>query len=150
MKPYTRADRIGVKIQMAITELLSKKMQDPRVEMATISEVRLSADLRIADVFVTVFGDKRKISQTMAGFKKSKGFIKKSIAAKLGLKYMPDLRFVHDTSFDKAAQMDALIQSAITEDSESHRDDASEGEGEDPWGRKDSEEFGDLPESEDS
>jgi ribosome-binding factor A len=114
MKPYTRADRISGKIQYAITELLSKKMQDPRIEMATISGVKVASDLRVAYVYITVFGDKKRISDVMKGFKNSKGFIKKSIAPKLGLKYMPDLRFVHDDSFDKAAKMDALIKSAST------------------------------------
>lgn len=114
MKPYTRAERISGKIQYAITELLSKKMQDPRVEMATVSSVKLTPDLRVADVYIAVFGDKKRIKEALDGFKKSKGFIKKSIAPKLGLKYMPDLRFVHDDSFDKAAKMDALIKSATT------------------------------------
>ncbi len=112
MKPYSRADRISGKIQHAISELLSKKMQDPRIEMATISGIKMTPDLRIAYVYVTVFGDKAKIAGVLEGFKKSKGFIKKRIAPKLGLKYMPDLKFVHDDSFDKAAKMDALIKSA--------------------------------------
>jgi len=114
MKPYTRADRISGKIQYAITELLNKKMQDPRIEMATVSGVKLTPDLRVAHVYITVFGDKKRILDVMNGFKSSKGFIKKSIAPKLGLKYMPDLKFVHDDSFDKAARMDALIKSAST------------------------------------
>lgn len=112
MKPYARAERVSVKIQKAITELLTKKVQDPRMEMATISSVKMSTDLRVADVYITVFGDKKRIRETLEGFKKSKGFIKKRIAPKLGLKYMPDLRFVHDDTFDKAAQMDELIRSA--------------------------------------
>lgn len=114
MKPYTRGDRISGKIQFAITELLSKKMQDPRIEMATVSGVKMTPDLRVAIVYITVFGDKKRIRDAMNGFKNSKGFIKKSIAPKLGLKYMPDLRFVQDDSFDKAAKMDALIKSAST------------------------------------
>ncbi len=114
MKPYTRADRISGKIQYAITELLSKKMQDPRIEMATVSGVKMTPDLRVAIVYITVFGDKKRIKEAMNGFKNSKGFIKKSIAPKLGLKYMPDLRFMQDDSFDKAAKMDALIKSAST------------------------------------
>ncbi len=101
-----------MKIQAAITELLSKKMQDPRIEMATISGVKMSPDLRVADIYVTVFGDEKKILETLKGFKKSKGFIKKRIAPQLGLKYMPDLRFVRDDSFDKAARLDALIEAA--------------------------------------
>lgn len=112
MRPYSRGDRISMKIQAAITELLSKKMQDPRIEMATISAVKMSPDLRVADVYVTVFGDDARIRETLQGFKKSKGFIKKRIAPKLGLKYMPDLRFVRDDTFDKAARLDALIKAA--------------------------------------
>ncbi len=112
MKPYSRAERINVKIQQAITELLNKKMQDPRIEMATVSAVRLTPDLRVAMVYITVFGDKKRIREVMDGFKKSKGFIKKAIAPRLGLKYMPDLKFLHDDSFDRAARMDELIRSA--------------------------------------
>ena len=112
MRPYSRADRVSVKIQAAITELLTKKMQDPRMEMATISGVKLSPDLSVAHVYVTVFGDERRIRDALDGFKKSKGFIKKSIAPKLGLKFMPELRFVHDDSFDRAARLDALIDAA--------------------------------------
>jgi ribosome-binding factor A len=115
MRPYTRAERISVKIHQAITELLITKINDPRIEMATISEVKMTADLRLASVYVTAFGDEEKIADILAGFKKSKGFIKKHIAPQLGLKYMPDLRFFHDDSFDKAAEMDALIETAIRE-----------------------------------
>jgi ribosome-binding factor A len=112
MKPYARAERISVQIQMAITDLLNKKMQDPRLEMATISGVEVTSDLRIADVYITVFGDKKRVRDAMDGFKKSKGYIKKSIAPKLGLKFMPELRFFHDDTFDKAARLDALIDAA--------------------------------------
>ncbi|MBP8828335.1 MAG: 30S ribosome-binding factor RbfA [Desulfobacter sp.] len=112
MKPYTRAERVSIQIQQAITELLSKKMQDPRMEMATISGVKMSPDLSLAYVYVTVFGDKKRIREALKGFQKSKGFIKKRIAPKLGLRLMPDLRFIHDDSFDNAARLDALIDAA--------------------------------------
>ena len=114
MKPYARAERISIKIQKAITELLSKKMQDPRIEMATISGVKMSPDLRVAHVYVAVFGGRDRIDEVLDGFKKSRGFIKKRIAPKLGLKYMPDLKFLYDDTFDRAARMDALIDSVKT------------------------------------
>lgn len=122
MRPYARGERIGVKIQQAVTELLSKKMQDPRIEMATVSGVKMSPDLRVAFVRIAVFGGGKRVREALEGFKKSKGYIKKKIAPKLGLKYMPDLRFVHDDSFDKAAAMDELIRTAnqpVREDTES-------------------------------
>ncbi len=80
--------------------------------MATISGVKLSSDLRIAHIYIAVFGDKKRIKETLKGFHQARGFIRKSIAPKLGLKYMPELKFVHDESFDKAAKMDELIRSA--------------------------------------
>ncbi|MBU1195685.1 MAG: 30S ribosome-binding factor RbfA [Proteobacteria bacterium] len=118
MKPYARAQRVSVQIQTAITDLLSKKMQDPRIEMATISAVKLTSDLKIADIYVTVFGDKNKVSDVLKGFNSSKGFIKKSIAPRLGLRHMPELRFFYDDSFDNAARMDELIKSATSQSSE--------------------------------
>jgi ribosome-binding factor A len=79
----------------------------------------------MAHVYIAVFGDKHRIKEALDGFKRSKGFIKKSIAPKLGLKFMPELKFVHDDSFDRAARMEELIKSASTgtsDDSESDKD----------------------------
>ncbi|MFH1155420.1 MAG: 30S ribosome-binding factor RbfA [Pseudomonadota bacterium] len=111
MKPYPRSERIQAAIQTALSELLQKKVQDPRIELATISGVRLTSDLRIAYVYFSVFGNQERVEEVMEGFKSSKGFIKKMIAPKLGLRYMPDLKFVHDKSFDQGSKIDALLQS---------------------------------------
>jgi ribosome-binding factor A len=115
MKPYSRADRISNKIQIAITELLSKKLQNPKLELATVSQVKLSADLRTAYVYISIFGDKNRGKQAMSAFQLSKGFIKKKIAPTLKLKYMPELIFVYDDFFDKAAKMDEAIKSVSNE-----------------------------------
>lgn len=114
MKPYSRAERISARIQHVITELLTHKIQDPRLEMATVSSVKMTSDLRIAYVYIAVFGDEKRILDVMEGFKNSRGFIKKRIAPKLKLKYMPDLQFFYDDSFDKAARLDELINSSST------------------------------------
>ncbi len=110
---YSRSDRIGLKIQKAITDLMQKKIQDPRLEMVTISHVKMSPDLRVAFVYVTTYSREIKKSQVLEGFKRSGGFIKKQIGSGLGLKYMPEFRFIYDDSFDKAARMDALIDSVV-------------------------------------
>ena len=126
MKPYGRAERISVKIQQAITELIQKKMQDPRLELATISSVKLTADLRIATVYVTIFGEGYKKKEAMEAFNKSKGFIKKMIAPKLGLKFMPEIFFEEDDFFDKAQAMDDLIRKANADRSVDSEDDTPE------------------------
>ncbi|MGD9732392.1 MAG: 30S ribosome-binding factor RbfA [Desulfamplus sp.] len=113
MKPYPRADRVGVAIQTALSELLSRKIEDPRISMATISSVELTSDLRVAYVYFTIFGGEDKVSEAMAGFDSSRGYIKKQIAPKLGLRYMPDLKFIYDKSFDHGSKIDALLNSVI-------------------------------------
>jgi len=110
MKPYPRADRIGVKIQAAIAELLVQKAQDPRIEMATISKVEMSSDLSVADVYFSVFGSKKVVAEAKKGFQSSRKFIKKLIAPKLKLKYMPDLKFKHDTSFNYGSKIDKILR----------------------------------------
>ncbi|MBF0234181.1 MAG: 30S ribosome-binding factor RbfA [Desulfamplus sp.] len=113
MKPYPRAERIGVAIQTALSELLSRKIQDPRIEMATISSVEVTTDLKVAYVYFALFGSEEKIKEAIAGFQSSHGYIKKNIAPKLGLKYMPEIKFVHDRSFDHGSKIDALLNSVI-------------------------------------
>jgi len=115
MKPYPRGDRVGIKIQAALTELMTKKLQDPRIEMATISGVKMTPDLCIAYIYFSVFGDEKRVQDALEGFKSSLGFIKKSIAPKLGLRYMPDLKFIHDTSFDRGSRIDRLLKGTIPE-----------------------------------
>ena len=109
MKPYPRADRIGVKIQAAIAELLVQKAQDPRIEMATISKVEMSRDLSVADVYFSIFGSKKVVAEAKKGFKSSTKFIKKLIAPKLQLKYMPDLKFKYDESFAYGSKIDSIL-----------------------------------------
>ncbi len=111
MKPYARAERVGIRIQAVLSDLLKKKVQDPRLEMATISSVRVSSDLRVAHVYFSVFGDEFKIANAVKGFASSRGFIKKQLASKLGLRYMPELEFIYDTSFDRGAKIDILLKS---------------------------------------
>lgn len=113
MKPYPRAERVGVAIQTALSELLSRKLQDPRIEMATISSVEVTSDLKMAYVYFTLFGNEEKVAEAIAGFQSSHGYIKKNIAPKLGLKYMPELKFVHDKSFDHGSKIDILLNTVL-------------------------------------
>ncbi len=126
MKPYGRAERISVKIQQTITELIQKKIQDPRLELATISSVKLTADLRIATVYVSIFGKGLKKKEAMEAIHKSKGYIKKMIAPKLGLKFMPELIFEEDDFFDRAQAMDDLITKANATRAADSGDDAAD------------------------
>jgi ribosome-binding factor A len=110
MKPYSRSMRVGGQIQKLLSELLQKRINDPRLATTTISGVKMTRDLRIARVyFATADGPMRK-TEALAGFKSARGFLKRTLAGTLGLRYMPDLRFYYDDSFDYGARIEAVFK----------------------------------------
>lgn len=110
MKPYSRSVRVGGQIQKLLSELLQKRISDPRIANTTISGVKMTNDLRIAKIyFATANGVKTK-ADALEGFKSARGFLKRTLAATLGLRYMPDLQFYYDDSFDYGAHIESVFR----------------------------------------
>jgi ribosome-binding factor A len=120
MKPFARSDRVGCQIQKILSELLLKRVKDPRLKSASITSVKMSRDLRIARVYFITSDNKNNIAQTIEGFKSALGYVKYKLASELGLRYMPELRFFHDESFEYGGRIDKLL-SRIHDEDETHR-----------------------------
>ena len=116
MKPFSRADRVGGQVQRALSELLHKRIRDPRLKGATISEVKMSPDLKLAKIYYTLPASDSAKDDALAGFNSASGFVKRTLARELGLRYMPDLKFYYDDSFDYGARIDSLLKSLNKED----------------------------------
>ena len=110
MKPFARSDRVGGQIQKVLSEILLKKVKDPRLENASITDVKMSRDLRIARIYFVASGNKQGIEQAAKGFESALGFVKRTLARQLGLRYMPDLKFFYDESFDYGSQIDEVLK----------------------------------------
>jgi ribosome-binding factor A len=115
MTPFSRADRVSGLIQEVLSDLLKKDIHDPRLQMATITNVKMSRDLRLARVYFSIHGDSSKTEDAAKGFESARGFIKRSLARKLSLRYMPDLIFFYDESFDYGSHIDELLKRIMTE-----------------------------------
>jgi ribosome-binding factor A len=115
MIPFSRADRVGGLIQEVLSNLLKKDIHDPRLKMATITNVRMSRDLKLARIYFSIYGDNSKAEAAAKGFESARGFIKRSLARKLSLRYMPDLTFFYDESFDYGSHIDELLKRVLTE-----------------------------------
>jgi ribosome-binding factor A len=116
MKPFSRADRVGGQVQRALSELLLKRIRDPRLKNATISEVEMSPDLKLAKIYFTLPASESARDDALAGFNSASGFVKRTLARELGLRYMPNLKFYYDDSFDYGAKIDSLLKSLNKED----------------------------------
>jgi ribosome-binding factor A len=116
MKTYPRADRVAAQIQKVLSEVLRKKIKDPRLEAALITGVKMSRDIKTANVYYTVTGGKGSKDETAKGFQEAHGYIKRTLAGQLGLRYMPEIRFYYDESIEYGAHIDNLIKSIHSND----------------------------------
>ena len=116
MKPFSRSDRVGGQIQKVLSDILLKKIKDPRLEAATITGVKMSRDLKFARVYFVTSGGKKRMEEAIEGFKSALGYVKRKLASQLGLRYMPELRFFYDESFEYGSHIDNIIKAVRSED----------------------------------
>ena len=111
-KDYPRSVRVGDQIQRVLAELVDREIDDPRVRHVTLSEVRVSRDLGQATVYVTPASgsDGEAAVRALNGAAR---FIRRRLSERVRLKYVPRIRFAHDTTLDHANRMDRLIDQAI-------------------------------------
>ena len=79
--------------------------------MATITGVKMSRDLRKAGIYFTISGTMAVKDEAVMGFKSAMGYIKRTLARQLGLRYMPELTFLYDESFDYGSKIDKVLES---------------------------------------
>lgn len=115
-RSFSRADRVGHQVQKVLSDLILKGINDPRLSQATITGVAMTRDLRIAKIYFAAHGGKYDQAALSAGFESAKGFIKRELAKELDLRYMPELRFYYDTSFDYGARINRVLKSIKTDD----------------------------------
>lgn len=120
MKPFSRSERVGGLIQQVLSDLLRKGISDPRLENTTITGVKMGPDLKIAYVYYSSYLGEKESEDIARGFQSAKGYVKRHLAGKLGLRYMPELKFFYDTSFDYGMKIDKLLKSVATENETDH------------------------------
>ncbi len=112
--PSQRQLSVGEKVRHALTETLQRgELRDPLLERAvvTVSEVRMSPDLKLATAYVTVLGQSEMqpfVNALNANAKYLRGRLSPALRQ---MKYMPEVRFREDDSFDNYARIDALLRS---------------------------------------
>ena len=93
---YKRADRVADQIRMEVADILMRKIKDPRVRAVTVTDVELTADLRIAYVFVTTLEQEAAEREVFAGLAKASGFVRAELGRRLALRYLPEIVFKKD------------------------------------------------------
>jgi ribosome-binding factor A len=127
--PSQRQLRVGELIRHALADMLTRgAVHDPVVEthLITIPEVQMTADLRLATIYVMPLGG-RDQRDVLAALDRNKRFLRGEIAKRVNLKFAPDIRFRIDDRFDEAERIEKLLRTpAVQRDLE--RDGSDEGD----------------------
>ena len=108
--------RVDEAIRQVIGDAVAADVKDPRVGFVTVTDVKTSADLRHARVYVSVLGEAGAPSlpeqreATLAGLRSAHGFLQARVASELRLKRTPTLEFSYDETTDRAMRVEALIE----------------------------------------
>ena len=100
---------------------LVREIKDPRLGMLTITDARLTGDLREATVYYTVLGDTTEQASTAAALESAKGMLRSRVGHALGLRHSPSLAFVLDNVQNQAKEIDDLLAAARHRDEEVQR-----------------------------
>ena len=131
----TGALKVAEQIKLIASEMLSRRIQDPRLGFVTITEVRLSKDWQLAQIFYTVLGDEEAQAQTAEGLEAAKGQIRTAVARHMKMRFTPVIEFVPDRLPETSGQFEALLATVKASDAEiaAQRQGASFAGDEDPY-----------------
>src|ERR1700751_3137988 len=104
-----RAGRLGDRIAQIVAQMLETRIKDPRLGFVTVTEARLTNDLREATVFYTVYGDERERADTAVALQSATGIIRSEVGRQTGLKHTPSLTFIADALPESAKRMEGLV-----------------------------------------
>uniref|UniRef100_UPI0033280405 30S ribosome-binding factor RbfA n=1 Tax=Pyrinomonas sp. TaxID=2080306 RepID=UPI0033280405 len=110
-----RPERIAEMVREEIVQIVGYELDDPRVEMVTVTDVRVSGDLRDASVYVTITGTEREARLALAALREAAPRIRQQIALELSLRRVPHLHFVRDTEGERAERVGVLLYQLETE-----------------------------------
>lgn len=105
-----RANRIAEQMKKELSDIIGRKLKDPRIGFVTVTDVEVTGDLQIAKVFLSVFGSDEDKENTLAGLAKAKGFIRSEIGRRIRLRKTPDLIFELDESLEYGNRIETLIK----------------------------------------
>jgi ribosome-binding factor A len=116
-----RSNRVGEQMKKELSDIIGRKIKDPRVGFVTVTDVEVSGDLQQAKVYITVLGDEEQRENTLKGLAKAKGFIRSEIGQRVRLRKTPELIFEFDESIDYGNRIESLLKK-IQDEPEEKRD----------------------------
>jgi ribosome-binding factor A len=121
MSDPAKVRRHAERVRELVASAVRTQIKDPRLGMITITDARITADLREATVFYTVLGDAEAKAGTAAALDSAKGMLRGPVGRALGLRHSPSLTFVLDEVQEHVKHIDDLLAEARLRDEQVQR-----------------------------
>ncbi|MEU2350886.1 30S ribosome-binding factor RbfA [Modestobacter sp. NPDC049651] len=118
MADPARARRLAVRIRQIVSATIEMQIKDPRLGMVTITDAKVTGDLREATVFYTVYGDAQEVEDSARALASATGVLRSAVGRQTGIKFVPSLAFVADMVPDTARELDEALERVRHADAE--------------------------------
>ena len=108
-----RPERLAEQIKEEVSLIIAGEVEDPRVGFVTVTDARLTPDLKHAKIYVSVLGTEAEVKESLAALKHAAGFIRTQLGAVLRMKRTPELHFVYDETTETAARIEELLSEEV-------------------------------------
>lgn len=105
-----RTERIASLIQTELSEVVLKKLKDPRIGFVTLTGVDMTPDLKLARVYYSVLGKEKEKEDTQRALERAAGFLQHAIAEALKLRFTPKLTFHLDESLEEGMRIEGILR----------------------------------------
>jgi ribosome-binding factor A len=104
-----RAERVAELIRQEIANLITKGLKDPRIGFVSVMSVRMSSDLRYANVYVSLFGDERERKSSLVAMRNSAGWVRREVGKAIRLRFTPEIRFFPDDTLEEVYHLEEIF-----------------------------------------
>lgn len=107
--------RVQDLLREEISLIIQRELKDPGLGFITVVDVRVSEDLKSAKVYISIYGSDEEQKHTLEALKRSKGYIKFLLGKRVTLRYIPELTFSLDDSFERVQRMEEIFKKEADE-----------------------------------
>ena len=109
MSLFKRSEQLEKSLKREINNIIYRKINDPRINFVTITRIKVSSDLKYADIFVTIFNDEAQQKKALKGLKSATKFIRGKLGKDLNLRYVPNIKFKIDEDLEHQYKLLKII-----------------------------------------
>ncbi|NLU05341.1 MAG: 30S ribosome-binding factor RbfA [Firmicutes bacterium] len=131
-----RAEKIAASIREIVSELLLRRLKDPRIGFASVVNVEVNRDLSIAKIYVSVLGSEEEKARTMEGLKSAQGLVRTEVSKALGIRQAPEIQFVLDKGIEHSLRVSQIISELKASETESEQEELDAEDAEEPEAEK--------------